>query len=48
MAATERAAADTLVARPSLRSLVEDLHERRERAREGGGQERIDRQHAAE
>ena len=30
-------AADTLVARPPLRSLVDDLHERRERARLGGG-----------
>ena len=28
---TERAAPDTLVARPPLRSLVDDLHERRER-----------------
>ena len=35
-----------LVARPPLRSLVEDLHERRERARAGGGPERIERQHA--
>ena len=42
---TERAPADTLVARPPLRSLVEDLHERRERARLGGGEERIARQH---
>jgi acetyl-CoA carboxylase carboxyltransferase component len=42
---TERAAADALVDRPSLRSLVEDLHERRERARLGGGAERIARQH---
>ena len=42
---TERAAADTLVARPSLRSLVDDLHERRELARLGGGEERIARQH---
>jgi methylmalonyl-CoA decarboxylase subunit alpha len=42
---TERAAPDTLVARPPLRSLVEDLHERRERARLGGGEERIARQH---
>src|SRR5438477_3474399 len=40
-----RAAADTLVARPSLRSLAEDLRERRERARLGGGPERIERQH---
>jgi acetyl-CoA carboxylase carboxyltransferase component len=42
---TERPAADTLIARPPLRSLVEDLHERRERARLGGGEERIARQH---
>jgi len=42
------ASAGTLVARPPLRSLVEDLHERRERARLGGGQEKIDRQHAAD
>jgi acetyl-CoA carboxylase carboxyltransferase component len=42
---TERAPADTLVARPPLRSLVEDLHERREQARLGGGEERIARQH---
>jgi acetyl-CoA carboxylase carboxyltransferase component len=41
----ERAAADTLVARPPLRSLVDDLHERREQARLGGGEERIARQH---
>jgi acetyl-CoA carboxylase carboxyltransferase component len=44
----ERAAADTLVARPPLRSLVEDLHERRERARLGGGEEKIARQHEQE
>src|SRR3954466_10057863 len=31
-----------------LRPLVEDLHERRERARLGGGEERIARQHAAD
>jgi acetyl-CoA carboxylase carboxyltransferase component len=31
-----------------LRPLVEDLHERRSRIREGGGAERIERQHAAE
>src|SRR5512134_1219857 len=48
MATTERAAADTLVARPSLRSLVDDLHDRRERARLGGGEERIARQHDQE
>jgi methylmalonyl-CoA decarboxylase subunit alpha len=41
----DRAPADTLVARPPLRSLVEDLHERREQARLGGGEERIARQH---
>ena len=41
----ERAAADQLVARPSLRSLVDDLHERREQIRLGGGEERIARQH---
>src|SRR6187455_2939965 len=45
MATTDRAAADSLVARPPLRSLVDDLHERRERARLGGGEERIARQH---
>src|SRR4051794_4276846 len=41
----DRAAADTLVARPPLRALVDDLHERRERARLGGGPDRIARQH---
>jgi acetyl-CoA carboxylase carboxyltransferase component len=41
----ERAAPDQLVARPPLRSLVDDLHERREQARLGGGEERIARQH---
>jgi len=45
MAATDRASADTLVARPSLRSLVEDLHERREHARLGGGEDKIAQQH---
>ena len=45
---TERAAPDTLIARPPLRSLVDDLHERRERARLGGGEERIARQHEQE
>ena len=45
MTATGRAAADTLVDRPSLRSLVEDLRERRERAKLGGGEERIAQQH---
>jgi acetyl-CoA carboxylase carboxyltransferase component len=42
---TDRAAADTLVERPSLRSLVDDLHARRERARMGGGEEKIAQQH---
>ena len=37
--------ADTLVARPPLRSLVEDLHERREKAKLGGGEEKIAQQH---
>ena len=41
----ERTPADTLVARPPLRSLVEELHERREQARLGGGEEKIARQH---
>src|SRR5262245_56821368 len=31
-----------------LRPLVEDLHERRARAKRGGGEERIARQHAQE
>jgi len=48
MATSERAAPDQLVARPPLRELVEDLHERRERARLGGGEEKIARQHEAE
>jgi acetyl-CoA carboxylase carboxyltransferase component len=46
MATTDHAATDTLVARPSLRSLVDDLNERREQVKLGGGQERIARQHA--
>ena len=33
------------MARPPLRSLVDDLHERREQARQGGGAEKIERQH---
>ncbi|HKF80060.1 MAG TPA: carboxyl transferase domain-containing protein, partial [Thermoleophilaceae bacterium] len=45
MSTAERASADELVARPPLRSLVEDLHERRERAKLGGGEEKIARQH---
>src|ERR671920_1269488 len=45
MTTADRAAADSLVARPSLRSLVDDLDERRARARLGGGEERIARQH---
>src|SRR5918998_5647076 len=32
-------------AQPALRPLVEDLHERRERARLGGGEEKIAKQH---
>src|SRR4051794_33994671 len=48
MSTTERAAPDALVARPPLRSLVEDLHERREQARLGGGPEKIERQHEQE
>jgi methylmalonyl-CoA decarboxylase subunit alpha len=46
MTDTARAGAGELVARPPLRSLVDDLHERRERARLGGGEEKIERQHA--
>jgi acetyl-CoA carboxylase carboxyltransferase component len=42
---TTRAAPDTLIERPSLRSLVDDLYERREKAKLGGGEERIARQH---
>ncbi len=45
MSAT-RAAADQLVARPPLRELVDDLHERREKARLGGGAEKVERQHS--
>jgi acetyl-CoA carboxylase carboxyltransferase component len=41
-----RAGAGELVARPPLRSLVDDLQERREHARLGGGEEKIARQHA--
>jgi acetyl-CoA carboxylase carboxyltransferase component len=44
----DRAAADTLVECPSLRSLVEDLHARREHARMGGGEEKIAQQHERE
>src|SRR3982751_5405305 len=40
-----RAAADQLVARPPMRSLVEELEARRAKARMGGGDERIARQH---
>src|SRR5881394_4407414 len=43
---TPRAGAGELVARLPLRSLVDDLHERREHARLGGGEEKIVRQHA--
>jgi acetyl-CoA carboxylase carboxyltransferase component len=41
-----RAGADELVARPSLRSLAEDLHERRQRIKLGGGPEKIEKQHS--
>jgi len=40
-----RAAANTLVERPPMRSLVEELEARRARARLGGGEARIARQH---
>src|SRR4051812_3494970 len=40
-----RASADTLVARPPMRSLVEELEARRAKARLGGGEEKIARQH---
>src|SRR3954452_23333791 len=43
-----RAAADQLVARPPMRSLVEELEARRTKARLGGGEEKIARQHADE
>src|SRR5436189_1373982 len=39
------AAADQLVARPPMRSLVEELEARRTKARLGGGEEKIARQH---
>src|ERR671936_2827833 len=45
-AGTPRAGAGELVARPPLRSLVDDLHERRAKAMLGGGPDRIERQHA--
>ena len=45
MSTAERAAPDAMVARPPLRSLVEDLHERRALARRGGGPDKIARQH---
>jgi acetyl-CoA carboxylase carboxyltransferase component len=40
-----RASADTLVARPPMRSLVEELEARRAKAWLGGGDEKIARQH---
>jgi acetyl-CoA carboxylase carboxyltransferase component len=46
MSATEAPGAGTGTS--GLRPLVEDLHERRDRARLGGGEERIARQHAQE
>ncbi len=45
MSTAERAAPDTMLARPPLRSLVEDLHERRALARQGGGPDKTARQH---
>src|SRR5256714_968524 len=39
------AAPNQLVARPPLRELVDDLHDRRETAKLGGGEEKIERQH---
>ena len=45
--AAAKAAADTLVARPPMRTLVEELQERRARAVLGGGEEKVERQHAA-
>src|SRR3954465_13565560 len=49
MSATEekqpRAGAGELIARPSLRSVAADLHGRRERAKLGGGTEKIAKQH---
>ena len=42
---TEGVKADTLVERPSLRSLVDDLEERRAKAKLGGGEDKIARQH---
>ncbi len=49
MSTTEpKAGAGELVARPPLRELVDDLHERREKARQGGGPEKVERQHSDE
>ena len=48
MSTIDKAAAGELVARPPLRELVDDLHERREKARQGGGPEKIERQHSDE
>ncbi len=45
MSTAEWAAPDTMLARPPLRSLVEDLHERRALARQGGGPDKTARQH---
>src|ERR687890_220911 len=42
---TEGVKADTLVERLSLRALVEALEERRAKAKLGGGEEKIARQH---
>src|SRR5436305_10211191 len=43
---TPRAGAGELMSRPPLRSLVDDLHERRDHAKLGGGPDKIERQHA--
>ncbi|MDQ3587817.1 MAG: acyl-CoA carboxylase subunit beta [Actinomycetota bacterium] len=48
MSSVEKASAGQLVARPPLRELVDDLHERRAKARRGGGPEKVERLHQAE
>src|SRR3954452_4809829 len=48
MSTIERADANTLVERPPLRTLVEELEARRAKARLGGGEEKIARQHQQE
>ncbi|MGE5635493.1 MAG: acyl-CoA carboxylase subunit beta [Nocardioidaceae bacterium] len=46
MSATEPAPPEPVAPPAPLRALVDDLHERRARARLGGGAERVERQHA--